>query len=75
MRKNTLLRTLTLIHQLSTGTHRINNLARHHKVTRRTIYRDLDVLAEAGFAVASDEAEGVWRIESRTGRCPVCGRK
>jgi|GEM_PF-4707392 len=78
MRQDTLKRTLALIHQLSTGHRRVEDLANRHKVTPRTIYRDLDLLLEAGFTVASTTPEDgpvKWYIHAHGSRCPVCHRK
>lgn len=42
--------------------HNAGELARHCEVSRRTIFRDLDVLRQAGVPVLHDETAGVYRI-------------
>jgi proteasome accessory factor B len=44
----------------------VSKLAREHRVSKRTIYRDLAALQAAGFPLYNDEHEGTvyWRLES-----------
>ena len=75
MKLDTTHRTLDLLKLLSHDKHRVEDLAKHYQVTTRTIYRDINTLAQAGYAVqASNTTPTAWSI-SRRSKCPVCGRR
>lgn len=58
-RNGQVIRQWQLLRLLATRPHRVPELARASQVTRRTIYRDLDALRQAGFLV-SQRQDGFW---------------
>ncbi len=65
MKPPRLQRVLRLVHLLQSGKgYNTAALARACGVSRRTIFRDLELLRQAGFQVVYDEAEGCYRLPS-----------
>jgi predicted DNA-binding transcriptional regulator YafY len=63
-RNRQIIRTWRIVRELSVGGRTFNGLAAELGVTSRTIRRDLEALAEAGFPLVQDEQRR-WRMFDR----------